>query len=196
MPLLIWKLSNEYFIKGKYLKALQEFLTDRKASVKINGHQSAWLEDKVGVPQGGALSPVLFLMHVDYLCIINNLPGLHFGIFADDLVLYSSYKDQEKIRHALQTGVLYIQWYTLHHGLYLNLSKTQYKIFKKHGKIKSNQILSIYLSGQLISVINQVPATDDSCLQYESGPVKHLEIWLDNKLQFKDHVSKLEQKIL
>lgn len=36
---------------------------------------------------------------------------LHFGICANDLVLYSSYKDREQIRHALQTGVLYIHWY-------------------------------------------------------------------------------------
>jgi len=48
---LIMKLSSMGII-GKVLAWLEDFLSDRKMRVKVNGSFSSWLEECSGVPQG------------------------------------------------------------------------------------------------------------------------------------------------
>ena len=68
------------------INILNDFLTNRKQRVVLNGQYSSWVDIRAGVPQGSILGPLLFLIYV------NDLPnGLksECKLFADGTSLFS-----------------------------------------------------------------------------------------------------------
>ena len=68
-------------ICGDLINIINDFLTNRKQRVVLNGQCSSWVDIQAGVPQGSILGPLLFLIYV------NDLPnGLKSKckLFADD----------------------------------------------------------------------------------------------------------------
>ena len=70
-----------YGIRDRLLRWIQNFLTNRKQKVIVQGEESQWADVTSGIPQGSVLGPVLFLIY------INDLPDAikkFVTIFADD----------------------------------------------------------------------------------------------------------------
>ena len=81
---LIYKLKS-YGISGNLLKLTENYLTDCKQRVVLNGHISSWERALSGVPQKSVLGPLLFLLY------INDLPNSFQSfckISADDTSLF------------------------------------------------------------------------------------------------------------
>ena len=77
---------KRYGIEGSLLMWIEDFLSNRKQSVKVNGKTSDEQDVTSGVPQGSVLGPVLFLIYVsDISGLVNNFVSL----FADDTKLFS-----------------------------------------------------------------------------------------------------------
>ena len=77
---LIVKLQS-YGIGGRVLDWINNFLTDRRQRVLVQGSESSWARVLSGVPQGSVLGPVLFV------CYINDMPDTissFMYMYADD----------------------------------------------------------------------------------------------------------------
>ena len=70
-------------IDGKVLRWIQEWLSDRKQRVVLNGKASKWTSVLSGVPQGSVLGPILFIVYIND--IDDATPFMNFlSKFADD----------------------------------------------------------------------------------------------------------------
>ena len=80
------------------LKWIEDFLSERRQRVILNGRMSAWKDVTSGIPQGSVLGPVLFIIY------INDMPDTTRSLcrlFADDSKMYLCVKsrtDQEIIQ--------------------------------------------------------------------------------------------------
>ena len=94
----LWKVLQEYGVDGQLLRAIKSFYCRPEVCVRINGKQSKPFHVGVGLRQGCVLSPLLFIVYMNWIdkcsqanecatignCKISRL------LFADDLVLLSS----------------------------------------------------------------------------------------------------------
>ena len=98
-------------IQGNMYRWISGFLTNRKARVQVNGKLSKEKTLKEGVPQGGVLSPTLFLIHVND--IIQNLPKHVKGaICADDLALWCTEESLPTANYRMQEALNSLQRWT------------------------------------------------------------------------------------
>ena len=97
---LLVKLKG-YGFDGAILKWIEDFLSERRQRVIVNGQESEWKPVTSGIPQGSVLGPVLFIIY------INDMPDTIRSmckLFADDSKLYLTVKsryDQEIIQSDL-----------------------------------------------------------------------------------------------
>ena len=72
---------------------LTDFLKSRKQRVVLNGQHPSWSEVLAGVPQGSILSPLLFLIYINYLS-----DGLqcYEKLFADNTSLFATVHNIKK----------------------------------------------------------------------------------------------------
>ena len=100
---LLCKKIESYGITGDTKRWIQDFLTDRKQKVVVDGESSDIIHVKSGVPQGSVLGPCLFLAY------INDLPNKvssNARLFADDTAVDRKIKsrvDQESLQEDLHS---------------------------------------------------------------------------------------------
>ena len=124
--ILIHKL-RQCGVQGKLLKWIEQFLTNRKQFVTINGFHSMLALVLSGVPQGSVLGPILFLVYInDLKC---HLIGSTAGSFADFTRLskqISSCDDVLILQEDLNTVV---KWAT-ENNIVLHDSKFEYLAYR------------------------------------------------------------------
>ena len=92
---------NHYGIRGVSNDWFKSYLSNRHQYVSINGYESGLSAINFGVPQGSALGPLLFLLHINYLNQAIKFCKVHH--FADDtnlLYLNNSIKKLNKLVNA------------------------------------------------------------------------------------------------
>jgi hypothetical protein len=88
----------------RYVRWIQEFLSNRQARVRLNRAYSQNWVMREGVPHGSVLAPLLFLFVIDDLQ--DHLPeGVHSSLFADDSALWVHSPRKEDAVPVLQEGV-------------------------------------------------------------------------------------------
>ncbi|XP_069992289.1 uncharacterized protein [Penaeus vannamei] len=104
-------------VKGKLLKWVKDYLSNRKARVRFQGHTSDFYPFENGTPQGGLLGPFLFNLLIVKLVEIPFPNNTHLLAYADDLQLVVT-----------GTGNLPLDWVNSHKCLAIffneNLSST------------------------------------------------------------------------
>jgi ribonuclease P/MRP protein subunit RPP40 len=72
---------------------LEQYLTIRNQTVRINGIDSAIETLTLGLPQGSVLSPILFILYINDAEQSIKYSELYY--FADDMVLYKAIQNEE-----------------------------------------------------------------------------------------------------
>ena len=114
------------------LKWFESYLKGRKQYVFYNGASSDIKEVSCGVPQGSVLGPLLFLIY------INDLPNisekLSFFLFADDTNIYYESTDLKELQITVNDELKKLSLWLNINRLALNVSKTNFVIFRSPQK--------------------------------------------------------------
>ena len=168
---LIFKLKQNG-IEGNLLNLFQNYLTNRKQRVVLNGMESNWGEIKAGVPQGSVLGPLLFLIY------INDLEeGIKSSVkfFADDTSLFSVVHDPV------------VSAEELNHDLDL-INKWAYQWKMSFNPDLTKQAEEILFTQKHNSPVHPPIYFNDIEVKRVSDH-KHLGLILDPKLSFAKHIS-------
>ena len=178
--ILLDKLEN-YGIRGKMLKLLESYLTDRKQFVDFAGYASTCENIEVGVPQGSVLGPLLFLIYINNLQNNTTLKVLN---FADDTLLYTTLKKNTYKRDNayLNTELENVSKWLMDNKLKLNVNKTRYMLFHS-GKMDIWKKINfdIIIGSSTIKKVNNY---------------KYLGVTIDSNLNWSEHIEALKTKLL
>ena len=169
--LLITKLEK-YGISGTELKWFTSYLTDRTQRVICNNILSTDQTVQIGVPQGSILGPILFLIYINDLTQFSGQSQCN--LFADDALFYVHGKDLETINTKLQKSMDNVSlWYKCN-KLTLNVKKSNIMLIHRRKNINGN--INVTINGA------KLQQTDN---------VKYLGLYIDNKLQWHNHINNL-----
>ena len=117
---VVWKVLKERGVAGAYMRVVKDMYDGVTTKIKTRIGVSDSFEVKVGVHQGSALSPYLFILVLDHLLKgeVKDVPWCM--LFADDMVLIAEDAQEiermlEQVRKALEDK-----------GLKINRDKTEY----------------------------------------------------------------------
>ena len=142
----VWNLGLQLKLKRKKVTHnmytwIKNYMHNRKFRVDVQGGKSRQNSLKNGVPQGGVLSPTLFLLFVDdikeSLC-----KGVKAVMYADDLALLCSEEYIGTAKARIQTTLDNLDIWTRDWCMKVNAQKTTYTTFTLSTK-KSNLKLSL-----------------------------------------------------
>lgn len=169
--------ARRYGVRGVAHDWLSSYLCDRKHRVKVGDKFSEYRTVNIGVPQGGVVSTLLFLLYINDLPECNT--GADFTIFADDSTLSLHNDSYERLLGQARDVLLSLQGWALSNRLTLHPEKTVALLI-------TNRVKDLILPAQI--TLNDVPVTFvDS--------VKFLGIFFDNKLSFSYHIKHICNKI-
>ena len=162
-------------VSGCMFKWISQYLNNRQARVHLNGAWSRKKTLKEGVPQGGVLSPTLFLVFIND--IVRELPrNVHGAIYADDLVLWCSEEHLTTANYRLQEALKILETWTKKWLVKVNSRKTTYTIFSLSPR---EQKATLKLSGQTLLA--------------EDNPT-YLGVTFDKRLTWKQQTEKAEAR--
>jgi ribonuclease HI len=150
---------------------INNFLQDRTIQVRIGSTLSDEVGVENGVPQGSAISPILFLIAINDLCP----PGVNFSIFADDTAMWKSGRNVEKLQKVMQKALNYVEEWCNKWGFKVSIAKTSFVLFQR-GRIKP---VSLLYEGKVLK---------------REKVVKFLGLMFDQRLSWKDHIKYLVDK--
>ena len=160
-------------IPYRFIKYTRLFLSARKTMVEINGVRSKEFFLNEGLPQGSAISPLLFLLFIND--ISEYLPeDASSSLFADDTAAsVECGKDREQATRRMQRNINGINEWAEDWKMKLNAGKTQVMVISS----KDNDVAwkpKLHLEGLELEVVREyrfLGVTIDSGLRFE----KHLK---------------------
>lgn len=175
---LLFKLKTQFGIDGMLLKLLTSYLENRISYVRLNDVCSRTFKVTKGIPQGGILSPLLFVLFTNDIYIGDECKIL---TYADDVKLFAKRPYSSENKTTLQNAInLLIDW-TLKWGLELNVKKTKTISFTQMKKFRNfSDESNIFALGNKIEQV----------MEY-----KDLGIIFDSALTFVSHLNSLNSRL-
>ena len=170
---LLFKAYN-YGIRGPALQLLESYLDCRFHYTCINGESSTLTENKIGVPQGSCLGPLLFNLYIND--IHNLLKNVLTILFADDSTVLVKSRDVNNLAFKLNCILFKIHDWCNCNKLSLNVNKTKVMVFNSKNKL----LPRVTLNSKDVEVVTQY---------------RYLGFVLDNSLKHTYHIHKLISKM-
>ena len=173
--LLLAKLKS-IGLSGKLLNWFKSYLYGRYLTVRIGQNFSKKYYCSSGVPQGGVLSPLLFLIYTIELPQILKISDIvHIRIYADDIKIYGVYDNlnYDEVHATLQQSLQRMYEWASNNGLCINPRKCSY----------------LHL-GKSTASSYSIHGTEILRSEY----VKDLGIMIDSKLDFSLHIDNVVKK--
>ena len=159
-------------VKGRLLRWTHDYLRNRTAKVKFQGHHSGSLEFENGTPQGGVLSPTLFNALMEELLALPLHRDVTLLSYADDLALIATGRGNRVAKAQASLDTITAACREL--GL----------------KVSSEKSRAMAINGP----------TPDEALRIQgarlewTGAYQYLGVWIDQGLTFKKQVRYLRER--
>ena len=177
---VIFKKLDRYGLRGKCLDWFTSYLQGRNLRVSCKTADTGITktsnlhEVNYGTAQGSCLGPLIFLIFCNDLQM--HLVFLECIQFADDTTLYITHQSLSYIKFCLEHDLSILQDWFLANKLTLNIGKSVCILFGKHHEEK----IDIGIGNEKIPQVSHT---------------KFLGLWIDQKLSWNEHVSKLLLKL-
>ena len=134
----------------------QDFLSNRRQRVVIDGHSSSRLYVQQGVPQGSLLGPLLFSIYT------NDMPSVvtkaSINMYADDTELYASHSNAITAAKVVSDDLAKIHNWCFENSLIINSKKT-YAMFLSRNKVnilQQRNNATIILDGSPLKTVSEI----------------------------------------
>ena len=164
------------------IRWVQDFCTDRKASVVVNGFTSE-VEDlpQSGLPQGSPLAPILFLFFNADLVQMAIKEGASMA-FVDDYTAWVVSSSAERNTRIIQRDILpKLEKWEKESGAVFEASKTAFIHFTRYNDLLRDSDMPLYFKEDRIQ---------------PSQSIKVLGVIMDQGLRFKEHLAEKAGKAL
>ena len=165
-----------YGIRGIAFNWFKSYLTNRKQFVRFNDTDSTLSNINTGVPQGSILGPLLFILYINDMYKSSNM--LNFILFADDTTIYLHNNDVNLAIQSMSSELNNVSEWLSANKLSLNIDKTKLLVFTN-------------IKGEIPNYILQFK---DKVIE-SSRTTKFLGLIIDNKLSWRDHITKVSGSI-
>lgn len=172
---LIYKLYH-IGMPDRLVRIIQDFLRDRSFRYRIEGERSSPHPIRAGVPQGSALSPLLFSLYTSDIPRSFH-PSVQFALFADDTAIYCSGWNRSHIRSRLQKALTDIGAWFRRWRISVNPDKSAAMYFSDYKRGPPARPLTLF----------------DRPIPWVKS-TKYLGVTLDDRLTFGDHVRRVRNK--
>ena len=161
-----------------FIRWLHAFLQNRQARVRFCGADSKSKKIRQGLPQGSALSPILFLFYINSLAEI--LPQCNTNsLFADDVSILATANSLEEAETSVQKAVDIVSRWACDRKLQLNVKKSEVSYFSSWTK-EANWAPTVTIN--------------DEKIKFSATP-RLLGVILDRNLNFGPHVDKITDRL-
>ena len=162
-------------IRGNMYQWTKSYLHNRRARVLVDGHCGRKVLLRQGVPQGGVLSPTLFILFIND--IVAELPrGVHAALYADDLVLWSNEEHATTATHRMQLALDSVAAWAESWCVTINREKSTATLFSLSTKKQPGKL-----------------TIGNTTMKYEDQQT-YLGVTFDKRMSWKSHISQAEAK--
>ena len=180
---LIVKLAN-LKIKGKTLKLIDSFLTCGMVKLVINGHKGNLREcEAYGLPQGSALSPILFKLYLmDILDDVKDNQEITVYKFADDGTIKIANETTNQCKLAFDRVILSLEKWSRQWRMVINCGKNKTEFVCFGMADKDDDIPdAVELTGKMVKRVKQT---------------KVLGLTVDEQLTYIPHSKEVHRRLL
>ena len=172
--ILTLKLKH-YGFQSDTLALLKSYLSNRFQYSYVNEKLSQKLKIEQGVPQGSILGPLLFNTFINDLVNVSNV--LSYLLYADDSNMFHTDHNMQNLVSEMNTELRKISEWFIVNQLVINMDKTHFVIFSRK---RIHDDVTLFLNGVRLK---------------EKKITKFLGIFIDNKLNWSEHIINVVMKI-
>ena len=173
---LLYKMQ-EMNLPPRFIRYTRNFLSNRKTTVEIEGTRSSTFVLKEGLPQGSAISPLLFIIFINDIGI-DLRPDTIASLFADDTAIGRQGSKPEELKILMQEEVDKILEWAKIWKMEINKDKTKAMVISSSNADREWDI-GLTADGVKIETVKKYP---------------FLGVQKDNGLYFEEHIKRMRER--